>query len=202
MKLAACLRNLRAVALCAVTVLAIAAPPTTQAQTAAGTDAACPPLLRHAFNRLQDGAPQSLCQYRGKVILVVNTASKCGYTKQFDALEAMYARYKDRGLVVIGFPSNDFNQEPGTNEEIAEFCRTTYGVKFPLFQKNAGGSLSVNPFYVELAGATGQAPKWNFYKYVVDRDGKAVASFKSDVTPDSRELVGLIERLLAARPAG
>lgn len=186
----------------AAAVLAIAISPAVHAQTPGTVDAACPPLLQHAFNRLQDGVPQSLCQYRGKVILVVNTASKCGYTKQFDALENMYAKYKGSGLVVIGFPSNDFNQEFETNKEIAEFCRTTYGVKFPLFQKDAGGSLTVNPFYVELARATGQAPKWNFYKYVVDRDGKAVASFKSDVTPDSRELTALIERLLAARPAG
>lgn len=197
MNLVSCLRHLSV-----ATFLAIAVSPAVRAQTPGTADASCPALLRHAFNRLQDGAPQSLCQYRGKVILVVNTASKCGYTKQFDALEGMYAKYKDRGLVVIGFPSNDFNQELETNKEIAEFCRTTYGVRFPLFQKDAGGSLTVNPFYVELARATGQAPKWNFYKYVVDRDGKAVASFKSDVTPDSRELVALIERLLAAKPAG
>lgn len=171
------------------------------AAAAPAADASCPPLLRHTFNQLQDGQPQSLCQYRGKVILVVNTASKCGYTKQFEALESMYGKYKDRGLVVIGFPSNDFGQEPASNKEIAEFCRTTYGVKFPLFEKGAGGSLASNPFYVDLAKATGQPPKWNFYKYVVDRDGKPVASFKSDVTPDSRELTALIERLLASKPA-
>lgn len=171
------------------------------AASPAAAEAACPPLLRHTFNQLQDGQPQSLCQYRGKVLLVVNTASKCGYTKQFEALEAMYGKYKDRGLVVIGFPSNDFGQELASNKEIAEFCRTTYGVKFPLFERGAGGSLTVNPFYVDLAKATGQAPKWNFYKYVVDRDGKPVASFKSDVTPDSRELTAVIERLLASKPA-
>lgn len=175
------------------------------AATAAAQPAApanCPALLRHSFTLIQGGTPQSLCQYSGKVILVVNTASKCGYTKQFDALEAMHAKYKDRGLVVIGFPSNDFGQELATDKEIAEFCRTTYGVQFPMYQKDAGGSLTVNPFYVELAKATGQAPKWNFYKYVVDRDGKAVASFKSDVTPNSRELTALIERLLASKAAG
>lgn len=188
--------------------LAFASPSLAQSGAHAGhapaqgdaAEASCPPLLRHTFNQLQDGQPQSLCQYRGKVLLVVNTASKCGYTKQFEALEAMYGKYKDRGLVVIGFPSNDFGQELGSNKEIAEFCRTTYGVKFPLFERGAGGSLTVNPFYVELAKATGQAPRWNFYKYVVDRDGKPVASFKSDVTPDSRELTAVIERLLASKP--
>lgn len=186
---------------CALLVATPAAVSPAAAQAAApvpATAASCPALLRHSFNRLQDDSAQSLCQFRGKVILVVNTASRCGFTKQFDALEAMYARYKDRGLMVIGFPSSDFNQELETNKEIAEFCRTTYGVKFPLFQKDVGGSLTVNPFYVELAKATGQVPKWNFHKYVVDRDGKAVASFRSAVTPDSRELTALIERLLAA----
>src|SRR5829696_428503 len=96
----------------------------------------CPRLLRHTFNRLQTGQSQSLCQYQGKVLLIVNTASKCGYTPQYEGLEALYRKYKDRGLVVIGFPSNDFGgQEPGSNKDVAEFCRTTYGVQFPMFEK-------------------------------------------------------------------
>lgn len=195
--------------LVAFATISCTAPLPTSAQSAAAAPAAsaaapgapCPALLRHTFNRLQDGTPQSLCQYRGQVILVVNTASRCGFTKQFDALEAMYARYRERGFVVIGFPSSDFNQELESDKEIAEFCRTTYGVRFPLFQKDVGGSLTVNPFYVELARATGQSPKWNFHKYVIDREGKVVGTWKSSVTPDSRELTGVVEKLLATKPS-
>ena len=161
----------------------------------------CPALLRHTFNRLQTGEPQSLCQFQGKVLLVVNTASFCGYTKQYEGLEALYRKYRDRGLVVVGFPSNDFgSQEPGSNREIAEFCRTTYGVRFPMFEKSSVARLDANPLYIELRNRTGAAPKWNFHKYVVDRSGTRVASFASDVTPDARSLVDLIERLLADLP--
>jgi glutathione peroxidase len=160
----------------------------------------CPPLLRHTFTRLQGGATESLCQYRGKVLLVVNTASYCGFTRQYEGLEQLYRRYKDRGLVVIGFPSNDFLQEPGSNKEVAEFCRTTYGVQFPMFEKSTVASLAANPFYAELAKRAGGGPKWNFYKYVVDRAGTQVTSFSSVVEPDSKQLVDLIERLLAAKP--
>ena len=157
----------------------------------------CPPLLRHTFNQLQTGQTQSLCQYQGKVLLIVNTASKCGYTPQYEGLEALYGKYKDRGLVVIGFPSNDFGgQEPGTNKEIAEFCRTTYGVEFPLYEKTTVTALERNPLYLDLVRATGQKPKWNFHKYLVDRNGNAVASYVSDVEPQSRELVSRIESLL------
>jgi glutathione peroxidase len=162
----------------------------------------CPPLLQHTFNLLQTGESQSLCRYQGKVLLIVNTASFCGYTPQYEGLEALYRKYKDRGLVVIGFPSNEFGaQEPGTNKEIAEFCRTTYSVQFPLYEKSTVANLARNPLYAELTRATGQAPKWNFHKYVVDRDGKPVASLVSDVTPDSREMTTLLERLLAQPPA-
>jgi glutathione peroxidase len=158
----------------------------------------CPPLLRHTFNQLQTGKPQSLCQFQGKVLLVVNTASKCGYTPQYEGLEALYRKYKDRGLVVVGFPSNDFgSQEPGNNKAIAEFCRTTYGVEFPMFEKTTVTELGNNPFYLELVRATGQYPKWNFHKYLVDRNGRVVASYVSDVEPQSRELVARIESLLA-----
>ena len=111
----------------------------------------CPALLQHTFNRLQTGQPQSLCQFQGKVLLVVNTASYCGYTHQYEGLEAMYRKYKDRGLVIVGFPSNDFSQEPGTNKEVAEFCRTTYGVDFPQFEKSSVAHLSANPLYTELS---------------------------------------------------
>lgn len=162
----------------------------------------CPALLRYTFNKLQTGEPQSLCQFQGKVLLIVNTASYCAYTKQYEALEAMYRKYRSRGLVVVGFPSNDFGkQEPGSNREIAEFCRTTYGVQFPMFEKSSVSKLAANPLYAELAAKTGAAPRWNFHKYVVDRNGTPVASFASDVTPDSPKVMELIERLLAEKYA-
>jgi glutathione peroxidase len=164
-------------------------------------DATCPALLQHTFNRLQTGQPQSLCQFQGKVLLVVNTASYCGYTHQYEGLEAMYRKYKDRGLVIVGFPSNDFSQEPGSNKEVAEFCRTTYGVDFPQFEKSSVAHLSANPLYTDLAEQTGKKPLWNFYKFVVDRNGKPVATFASATAPDNPELTTLIEKLLAEKPA-
>jgi len=171
------------------------------AESSSAPDAACPALLQHTFNRLQTGQPQSLCQFQGKVLLVVNTASYCGYTHQYEGLEAMYRKYKDRGLVVVGFPSNDFSQEPGSNKEVAEFCRTTYGVDFPQFEKSSVAHLSANPLYADLAKLTGKKPQWNFYKFVVDRSGKPVASFPSATAPDNPDLTVLIERLLAEKPA-
>jgi len=168
----------------------------------ARTPADCPPLLRHTFNSLQTGAPQSLCQYAGKVVVIVNTASYCGYTPQYEGLEALYRRYRERGLVVLGFPSNDFGaQEPGTNKEVAEFCRLTYGVEFPMFEKSSVTRPDTQPLYAELVARTAHAPRWNFHKYVIDRSGMNVVSFESRVTPDSREFVGLIEKLLAEKPA-
>jgi len=162
----------------------------------------CPTVLNHTFNRLQTGKPESLCQYRGKVVLIVNTATFCGYTHQYEGLEALYRKYKDRGLVVVGFPSNDFGgQEPGTNDEIAEFCRLTYGVEFPMFEKSSVTSIRTNPLYAELLARTGQSPQWNFHKYLVDRDGYRVTSFGSRVEPDDRELIAPVEKLLGEKPA-
>lgn len=170
---------------------------------ASAPDGTCPALLRHAFTPIQGGAPQSLCQYHGKVVLIVNTASQCGYTYQYEGLEALHRKYRDRGLVVVGFPSNDFGgQEPGTNKEIAEFCRTKYGVQFPMYEKASVTRLDDNPLYAELAAKTGEKPRWNFHKYVIDRNGTRVQSYGSRVEPDSRELVGTIERLLAERASG
>jgi glutathione peroxidase len=172
------------------------------AQQTQSSPESCPALLDHEFNRLQTGKPESLCQYRGKVLLIVNTASYCGYTHQYEGLEAMYRKYRDRGLVVLGFPSNDFgSQEPGSNKEIAEFCRLTYGVQFPMFEKSSVTSLQMNPLYAELRTSTGQVPKWNFFKYVIDRSGKPAATFASSVEPDNRDLIGLVEKLLAEKPA-
>jgi glutathione peroxidase len=172
------------------------------AETSSAQAAACPALLDHEFNRLQTGKPESLCQYRGKVLLIVNTASFCGYTHQYEGLEAMYRKYKDRGLVVLGFPTNDFGgQEPGSNNDIAEFCRLTYGVQFPMFEKTTVKSLQTNPLYAELVAKTGQSPKWNFFKYVIDRSGKPAGTFASQVEPDDRALLALLEKLLADKPA-
>ena len=140
-----------------------------------------------------------LSAYGGQVLLVVNTASKCGFTPQYEGLEAMYARYKDRGFAVLGFPSNDFmGQEPGSEEEIQEFCTLTYGVKFPMFEKVQVRGASATPLYADLKKATGEAPAWNFHKYLIDRNGNVVASFGSRTAPDDPKLVAQIERLLAA----
>lgn len=172
------------------------------AQGVAPDTRTCPALLDHEFNRLQTGKPETLCQYRGQVLLIVNTASYCGYTHQYEGLEALYRKYKDRGLVVLGFPSNDFGgQEPGNNHQIAEFCRLTYGVQFPMFEKSSVTSLKTNPLYAELLARTGESPQWNFHKYLIDRNGNPAGTFASKIEPDNRELIALLEKLLADRPA-
>lgn len=160
---------------------------------------ACTGVHSHTFARLQDEKPQALCQYAGKVLLVVNTASYCGYTPQYKGLEALHEKYRARGLVVLGFPSNDFEQEKGSNKEIAEFCESTYGVKFPMFAASSVKGAKANGLYKQLAQATGQEPKWNFYKYLVAKDGKVLAAYPSKVAPDDPKLVAEIERQLAVR---
>jgi len=166
------------------------------AQQASGNEA-CPALLQHSFLRLQDEKPQSLCQYRGKVLLVVNTASYCGFTGQYKELEALHARYQDKGLVVLGFPSNDFSQESGSNKEIAAFCENTFGVRFPMFAKSSVTGPQANALYQQLARQTGQAPRWNFHKYLIARDGTVVDNYSSLTSPDSRSVVRAIEQQLA-----
>jgi glutathione peroxidase len=157
--------------------------------------AACPALLDRKMNTILE-QPQSLCDYAGKVLLVVNTASQCGYTPQYEGLEALYRKYRARGLVVLGFPSNDFGgQEPGANKEIADFCVNQYAIDFPMFGKT---ELKTNPLFADLAKASGHAPRWNFHKYLVDRSGAKVQSFDTRVAPDDAKLVGAIERLLQA----
>jgi glutathione peroxidase len=159
----------------------------------------CPALLSHTFPRLQDESPQNLCQYKGKVVLAVNTASYCGFTPQYEGLEKLYAQYAAKGLVVLGFPSGDFgNQEKTNNKEIAEFCYNTYGVKFPMFSKSSVRGQNANPFFAALATATGQAPKWNFHKYLIDRQGRVVKSFPSQVEPLDARLTKEIEAALGA----
>jgi len=155
--------------------------------------AACPSLLDRSMQTL-DERNQSLCEYTGKVVLVVNTASQCGYTPQYDGLEALYRKYKAKGLVIMGFPMNDFGgQEPGSNKEISTFCVNEYAIDFPMFAKTG---LKTNPLYSDLAKATGESPKWNFHKYLVDRSGRQVQSFGTKVEPNDAKLVGAIERLL------
>ena len=178
------------------------APATVLAQTPAAAakpsarPASCPAVLKHTFNRLQDEAPQDLCQYAGKVVLVVNTASYCGFTKQYEGLEKLYARYAPRGLVVLGFPSNDFKQEDADAKKIADLCYNTYGVKFPMFVSTVVSGDKANPLYSELIKATGNQPKWNFNKYLIDRNGKVIDYFPSKVTPEDPTLVGKIEQAL------
>lgn len=163
--------------------------------------AECPPLLDHRFPRLADEKPASLCEHSGKVLLVVNTASYCGFTKQYDGLEKLYAQQKARGLVVIGFPTNDFGeQEPGSNKEIADFCRLTYGVEFPMYAKTTVKGPNANPFFAELVKRSGTTPKWNFYKYLIDRSGREVVAFSSFTDPDDRKLLAKIDEFLARKP--
>ena len=160
----------------------------------------CAPALSHTFLRLQDEVPQNLCQYQGKVIMVVNTASFCGFTSQYEGLEKVYARYKDKGFVILGFPSNDFGQqEPGSNKEIAEFCKNTYDVKFPMFAKSSVSGKDANPLFKMLISKTGTSPKWNFYKYLIDRNGNIVESYNSLSKPDGKSITSEIEKLLKGK---
>lgn len=159
--------------------------------------AACAPLLQKTFRRLQDDAPQNLCQYRGKVLLVVNTASYCGFTSQYEGLEKLFADQSTRGLVILGFPSNDFGkQEPGNSKQIADLCYNTYGVKFPMFEKTVVVGSGANPFYKELSAATGKSPQWNFHKYLVGRNGQVVASYPSNTEPNNPKLLADLQRAL------
>ncbi|OBU70812.1 glutathione peroxidase [Stenotrophomonas maltophilia] len=138
-------------------------------------------------------------RYRGQVLLVVNTASKCGFTPQCEGLEALQRRYARQGLTVLGFPSNDFKgQEPGDEKQIQEFCTLTYGVRFPMFEKVHVVGAEATPLYQRLTAATGVAPGWNFHKYLIGRDGRVIAQFASKVTPDDPQLIAAIDRALAA----
>ena len=167
------------------------------AQTA--KPAACPAVLQHTVERLQDEKPQNLCQYAGQVVVVVNTASFCGFTPQYKSLEELHARYKAQGLVVLGFPSNDFSQEPENNQKIADFCENTYGVKFPMFTKTTVRGSEASPLFKQLTQITDTAPKWNFYKYMISRDGKQVKSFNSAADPLGKNFLAEVEKQLATK---
>jgi len=165
----------------------------------AGASAQAADLLDVSYRPLAGKGEVNLAkQYGGKVLLVVNTASKCGFTPQYEGLEALQRKYAARGFLVLGFPSNDFKgQEPGDETQIQEFCTLTYGVKFPMFQKVVVTGPEATPLYRSLATATGVSPGWNFHKYLIGRDGRVVAQFPSKVTPDDPKLVAAIERELS-----
>ena len=160
--------------------------------------AACPQTLDFELRRLNSDEQVNLCQtYLGKVVLIVNTASKCGFTHQYDGLETLYDRYKDRGLVVLGFPSNDFGgQEPGTEAQIQEFCRLTYSIRFPMFEKVRAARAEASPLYRTLGELAGEYPSWNFHKYLLDREGRLVKSFSTPTPPLGAEITSAIEELL------
>lgn len=155
----------------------------------------CPALLNHNFKTL-DGKDKSLCDFKGKVVLVVNTASECGFTGQYKGLEALYKKYKDQGLVILGFPANDFGkQEPGSDAEIKTFCERNYGVTFPMFAKTSVKN-GENPFFKALIEASKDKPGWNFHKYLIARDGSFFKSYGSTTKPEGSKLEDDIIELL------
>jgi len=156
-------------------------------------------LLDQDFRKLASEDQVNLCEsYSGKVVLIVNTASKCGNTPQYDGLEKLYQEYGEDGLVVLGFPSNDFlGQEPGSEEKIKDFCRLTYGVQFPMFEKTSVKEGQAHPFYDSLASAAGTYPTWNFHKYLIGRDGQMISEFSPRTQPYDENLVAAINTALA-----
>jgi glutathione peroxidase len=155
-------------------------------------------LTDQTFRKLASEERVNLCEtYPNQVMLVVNTASKCGNTPQYDGLERLYETYSEQGLVVLGFPSNEFlGQEPGTEAEIQEFCRLTYGVQFPMFEKTTVRGDDANPFFAGLKDASGTYPQWNFHKYLIGRDGELISEFSPRTQPDDPGLVEAIEGAL------
>jgi glutathione peroxidase len=185
-------RSIYALIVAALGVLASPAP-------SSAAESACPAVLDQKFSNLKD-EPVSLCQFHGKVLLIVNTASECGYTPQYEGLEKLYRRYRDQGFALLGFPANDFGaQEPGSNKEIAQFCQVNYGITFPMFAKTSVVGANANPLFRELAAKTGKPPRWNFHKYLLDRAGQPIAAFESAVEPEDTRVTTEIEKLLGAR---
>ena len=157
---------------------------------------ACSNLLDTEMRLLDSSKKINLCEYENKVMLVVNVASRCGYTYQYASLQKLYETYQGDGLVVIGVPSRDFMQEYSSEEDVAEFCSTEYGVNFPMLATSKVRGKKANPFYKKLIEETGYSPKWNFNKYLISRDGSVVSTYGSKVKPDSEELITKIEELL------
>jgi glutathione peroxidase len=159
---------------------------------AAGSASAnqCPDVLKHMKRKLNSQEVVNLCEaYSGKAVLFVNTASKCGFTPQFEGLEALYTNYKDDGFVVLGFPSNDFAQEYSDESKTAEVCELTYGVNFPMFEPMSVRGDNADPLYAKLAEETGKSPKWNFNKYLMDKNGNVVAHYGSTTKPDDEDFI-------------
>ena len=158
-------------------------------------------LLDQDFRRLASNEEVNLCEtYAGKVVLVVNTASKCGNTPQYDGLEKLHEEYGEQGLVVLGFPSNDFmGQEPGTEEQIEEFCRLTYGVEFPMFEKTTVKKDNAHPLFAALAESSGSYPTWNFHKFLIGRDGVLISDFSPRTQPYDSDLVAAVELALGGQ---
>ena len=164
----------------------------------AGAQPGCRAALDFHKRPLTGTTPVHLCRaHAGKVVLIVNTASRCAYTDQYAQLEALYDTYAGRGLVVLGFPSNDFgHQEPGSEREIRDFCRLTYDVSFPMYAKSRVAAPQAEPLFAHLAQLSGEAPAWNFHKYLIGRDGRLLGSFPASVAPDAPELIRRIEAAL------
>jgi glutathione peroxidase len=157
---------------------------------------ACNDLLDTEMRVLDSSETVNLCKFEEKVILVVNVASRCGYTYQYASLQKLYEEYKDEDFVILGIPSRDFMQEYSNEEDVAEFCSTEYGVNFPMFATAKVRGKKAHPFYKKLADESGISPKWNFNKYLISRDGSVVSTYGSSVKPDSVELTSNIEKLL------
>jgi glutathione peroxidase len=155
-------------------------------------EANCEGIYNHQFKTLQ-GDDINLCDYQKQPVLLVNTASKCGFTPQFEKLESMYKRYKGQGLVVLGFPSNDFRQELSSNKEIGEFCRKTYSVDFPMMAQSSVVGPNANPLYKQLAVMTKEPPMWNFYKYLILPGGKDIHVYSSAVEPESTAIMSRLK---------
>ena len=157
----------------------------------------CSDLLDTDVKVLNEKQFRNLCEYSDHTILVVNTASKCGFTPQYEGLEKLYSEKKDQGFVVLGFPSHDFYQEPAPEQDIKDFCNLTYAVKFPMFTKVNVRGEKAHPFYKNLATETNSSPKWNFWKYLINKEGEVVKSYSMVTSPDGNKLTGMIDKLLS-----
>ncbi|MGF1760770.1 glutathione peroxidase [Photobacterium sagamiensis] len=157
----------------------------------------CPEILNHSFNKLNSSEKVAMCQqFKGEVLLIVNTASQCGFTPQYKQLERIHQKYKDKGFSVVGFPSNDFKQDRGSEADTAKVCYLDYGVTFPMMERTNIKGETVNPVFQSLAHETGVVPQWNFFKYVIDRKGDVVGVFSSRIEPTDDTIIDMIEKQL------